>query len=195
MKRIPNDTRSLILETALKLFTEKGYFNTSVHDIKKTANISIGSIYHYFKSKEEIARALRSSVVEFLLEKFKQIDQETEDLELKLKGIAHFLVEMTETNLSEIRYILHARHQEFVSGEIPVCSSEPFRMFVGIVQKGIQQGTLAQGDPLVISACLLGGTIRLIQLKMDGVYLGKLEEDFPQIWHLAWKGVSIIKGT
>lgn len=190
MKRIPNDTRSLILETALKLFTEKGYFNTSVHDIKKTANISIGSIYHYFKSKEEIARALRTSVVEFLLEKFREIDQLADELEHKLMGIVQFLIEMTDTNPSEIRYILHARHQEFVSGEIPVCSSEPFRMFVNIVQQGIQEGILTEGDPLLISACLMGGSIRLIQLKMDGVYDGDLKEDFPQIWRIAWKGVS-----
>ena len=37
-----------MLRTALQLFTEQGYFNTSVHDIARTAKVSIGSIYHYF---------------------------------------------------------------------------------------------------------------------------------------------------
>ena len=63
VKKRSKDVESVIFETALKLFTEKGYFNTSVHDIQKEANVSIGSIYHYFKNKEAIARAIYSDLL------------------------------------------------------------------------------------------------------------------------------------
>lgn len=51
-KRI--ERKQLILDNALELFAEKGYFPTSIDDIVKRAGISKGLIYTYFKSKEEI---------------------------------------------------------------------------------------------------------------------------------------------
>lgn len=46
--------RKLINDTALMLFATKGYNNTSIADIAKTAGISVGNVYRYFKSKKEI---------------------------------------------------------------------------------------------------------------------------------------------
>ncbi len=51
------DFKKKIIDTALRLFSDKGYFNTSLQDIRKEANVSIGGIYHHFKNKEEIASA------------------------------------------------------------------------------------------------------------------------------------------
>ena len=49
--------RALILETALALFREKGFDGTTVRDIAERAEISVGSAYHYFPSKEAIVFA------------------------------------------------------------------------------------------------------------------------------------------
>lgn len=43
-----------ILMTALELFGSKGYQNTSISDITQKANLSKGSLYNYFESKEEL---------------------------------------------------------------------------------------------------------------------------------------------
>lgn len=44
----------IIIEAALKLFSQKGYVETSMDDIVDEARVSKGGIYNYFKSKEEI---------------------------------------------------------------------------------------------------------------------------------------------
>ena len=51
-EKIRQKTKSKILNTALKLFANKGYANTSISEIAKTANISKGLAYNYFASKE-----------------------------------------------------------------------------------------------------------------------------------------------
>jgi AcrR family transcriptional regulator len=51
-------SRSLILETALKLFAHRGYGATSVRDIAEAAGLSKGNVYHHFPDKESIFRAL-----------------------------------------------------------------------------------------------------------------------------------------
>lgn len=48
------ETRSRILRCALDLFEERGYDNVSMQEIAEVSGTSIGSIYHYFKSKEEM---------------------------------------------------------------------------------------------------------------------------------------------
>lgn len=49
-----NDKRTELMETAIKLFSEKGYFSTSVQEIAEECGISKGSVYKYFDSKEDL---------------------------------------------------------------------------------------------------------------------------------------------
>lgn len=48
------DKRRLILDSAVKVFAEKGYEGTRISDIARDAEIAYGLVYHYFKNKEEI---------------------------------------------------------------------------------------------------------------------------------------------
>lgn len=50
--------RSLILDTALELFSQRGFAAVSVKDIASSANISLGSLYTYFDSKEQVVNHL-----------------------------------------------------------------------------------------------------------------------------------------
>jgi AcrR family transcriptional regulator len=48
------NTREVLLKSAINLFSQKGYANTSIREIGAKAGISSSIIYHYFKNKEEI---------------------------------------------------------------------------------------------------------------------------------------------
>lgn len=61
--KYPEETRNLIIDTAAKLFTEKGYEHTSVQDIiDHLGGLSKGAIYYHFKSKEEIMDAVATKM-------------------------------------------------------------------------------------------------------------------------------------
>jgi AcrR family transcriptional regulator len=51
------ETRRQILETALALFRERGFEETTIRDIAGRAGLSLGAAYYYFKSKEAIVGA------------------------------------------------------------------------------------------------------------------------------------------
>jgi AcrR family transcriptional regulator len=61
-------SRTAILDTALDLFSHRGYGATSMRDIAGKAGVSTGSVYHHFKDKESIFQAL--------LERFQAITQQ-----------------------------------------------------------------------------------------------------------------------
>jgi AcrR family transcriptional regulator len=57
--RIPTQKRSIekrnrIIEKGFELMCENGYYNTTIPDIAKTANVSVGIIYQYFNDKKDI---------------------------------------------------------------------------------------------------------------------------------------------
>lgn len=61
--KYPEITVEKILNTAKKLFLEKGYEQTTIQDIvDELGGLTKGAIYHHFKSKEEIMCALESSI-------------------------------------------------------------------------------------------------------------------------------------
>ena len=54
-KRQALEMRAKIQNTALSLFDREGFENVSVEEIAQTVGCSVGNIYHYFKSKDELA--------------------------------------------------------------------------------------------------------------------------------------------
>lgn len=63
----PKDTRSLILAAARRLFFEKGYEAATIQDILSTLAIAKGTLYHHFRSKEQILDGLVRQMSETVL--------------------------------------------------------------------------------------------------------------------------------
>lgn len=88
----PEKRRAQILRTALQVFTDKGYRNTTMHDLVQATGLSAGGLYHYYKSTSEILRDLmregcyyRDTIVE------NQLQQETEPI--RSETLARILVD------------------------------------------------------------------------------------------------------
>ncbi|WP_456401631.1 TetR/AcrR family transcriptional regulator [Persephonella sp.] len=58
-----SDTRDKLINSAVKIFSERGYFNTKVSDIVKDAGVAQGTFYLYFKSKEELFLSIVEKIV------------------------------------------------------------------------------------------------------------------------------------
>lgn len=63
----------LILDTAISLFTTKGYQATRMDDIAKSAGISKGLTYFYYKNKEDLFMALTKKAFDLFKEEFREV--------------------------------------------------------------------------------------------------------------------------
>ncbi len=87
------DKREAILRAAIKVFAQKGYFNSKVADIAAEAGIADGTVYLYFKSKDEILHSVFDrAMAEFIEEGKREIAQISEPSE-KLRRIARLHLE------------------------------------------------------------------------------------------------------
>ena len=181
-----------ILSTALDLFVERGYHNVSIHDIQKLANVSIGSIYNHFGGKEGVAKALYYHLIREMEELVADVIEEKLSFRESCNRIISLLFEYTESKRNIVAYVLHAKHQEFLPDEPPICSSTPFKTMRNIVQRGMESGEIREGDPWVVASGVFGGAIRLIHLRLDGVLNVPLPELYDELIECMWHGMEPI---
>src|SRR5712672_3440146 len=58
VRPVVGDKREAILRAAISVFARNGYFNSKVADIAREAGVADGTVYLYFKSKEEILHSI-----------------------------------------------------------------------------------------------------------------------------------------
>lgn len=183
---VPEPIDCRILTAALELFVTNGFHNVSVHDVQKTANVSIGSIYNHFGGKEGIAKELYSHLLNEMNEMIDETMIEKQSSIEQCNRIIELLFEYTETHTLIISYILYSKHSEYINEGSPICSAEPFKKMRQIIQSGMDDGEIKKMNLLVASSIIFGGAIRLIQLRLDGLVeqpLTELSEEFiASIW-------------
>lgn len=87
------DKREAILAAATKVFAVNGYFNSKVSDIAGEAGIADGTVYLYFKSKDEILHSIFDRAMEeFIAEGRREIEGMADPAE-KIKKIAQLHLE------------------------------------------------------------------------------------------------------
>lgn len=87
------DKREAILRAAIKVFARRGYFNSKVADVAKEAGIADGTVYLYFKSKDEILHSIFDrAMAEFIAEGRAEL-AEMENPQDKLRRIAELHLE------------------------------------------------------------------------------------------------------
>ena len=87
------DKRETILRAATKVFAQKGYFNSKVADIAGAAGIADGTVYLYFKSKEEVLHSIFDRAMEEFIAEGRREIAAIESAENRLRKIAELHLE------------------------------------------------------------------------------------------------------
>jgi len=185
-----SSARERLLESAKILFSQKGYYATSVEDIVESAGFSKGTFYFYFKSKEELFKSL---VEEMHLNIVKRLEDFLErDLPLE-----DALVEYAKVFLEDI---YQNRHIAQIFLFQLVGTNEEFRelyytkvshlreMLTRMVDRAIQRGEITYKNAENI-VNLYAGFLRMLVLEY--VFREK-EPDLERVKSLAQEGVKVL---
>jgi TetR/AcrR family fatty acid metabolism transcriptional regulator len=82
------DKRAAILRAAIRVFAHNGYFNSKVADIAREAGVADGTVYLYFKSKEEILHSIFNRGMEEAIDDGRKQLEGISDAREKLRRIA-----------------------------------------------------------------------------------------------------------
>jgi AcrR family transcriptional regulator len=96
-------TRHQILDTALTLFRERGFEETTIRDIAGRAGLSLGAAYYYFKSKEAIVGAYYDYVQAEHLARSRAAFAEDGDLRDRLRAAFHTKIDIMQQDRRLLR--------------------------------------------------------------------------------------------
>ena len=99
-----NHKKELIINAAIQVFAEKGFYNSKVADVARRAGVADGTIYLYFKNKDDILISLFEVKMEEILERFKSILETEESAIDKIRHFIqlHFRLIEEDQNLAEV---------------------------------------------------------------------------------------------
>lgn len=139
-----------ILETALILFSKKGFFSTTIPDIAKDMHMSVGNFYNYFASKESLAKELIKYSSNILGSQIKKVNEMSIPIEEKIKKIVTFYFEIVKNKPQHIDYFLRvflSNKEVFKDGcEGMICVSSFITEMMIFFEEGVASGKLRNQD-------------------------------------------------
>jgi TetR/AcrR family fatty acid metabolism transcriptional regulator len=133
-----SDKREAILRSAIKVFAQKGYFNSKVSDIAKEAGIADGTVYLYFKSKEEILHSVFDRAMEEFIAEGKKEIAELQTADERLRRIAQLHLEKlgADRDLAVVFQVELRGSTKFMEE----FSGGGFAEYLDIIKKTIEEG-------------------------------------------------------
>lgn len=108
-QRERDEMRTLILDAARKIFLEKGYYEASIRNIAEQIEYSPGTIYLYFKEKDEIFHALHEEGFSRLLVQMQPLQHVAEPFErLKAMGKVYMEFALNNKDFYDLMFIMQA---------------------------------------------------------------------------------------
>jgi AcrR family transcriptional regulator len=98
------ETRAKILDTALRLFRERGFETTTMREVASEAGVATGAAYYYFRSKEELVMAFYLRTAEQERDAFAEALAATKDLRKRIRA----LIEIKLRQFADHRSLLTA---------------------------------------------------------------------------------------
>jgi TetR/AcrR family fatty acid metabolism transcriptional regulator len=135
------DKREAILRAAIEVFAHNGYFNSKVADIARQAGVADGTVYLYFKSKEEILHSIFDrSMEEAIAEGKRQLGTITDPKE-KLRRIALLHLERlgADRNLAIVFQVELRGSTKFMEE----FSAAGFAEYLGLIRLVLEEGQRA----------------------------------------------------
>jgi TetR/AcrR family fatty acid metabolism transcriptional regulator len=155
------DKPKQIIEAAVRVFARNGYYNSRVSDIAREAGIASGTIYLYFKTKEEIlVRLFRDKMAAFVSRQRRALADEP-DPEAKIRRLVrlHFTVLEQSPALAEVVQVELRQGQKFFRGASAHEVSGYFELIASVLEAGVAAGRFQPDLPVKVATKMLFGAM------------------------------------
>lgn len=137
-----SDKKPQIIDAAIKVFAEKGFYNSKVADVARVAGIADGTIYNYFKNKDDLLISIFELKVEELLQRFKSSLKSVKSAVEKLRNFIklYFHLMKEDQNLAEVLQVELRQSSKFIKDYHPQKFFDFLNIIGDIIKEGQQKG-------------------------------------------------------
>ena len=156
-----NSKYQQILQAAIKIFARQGYYKSTVSQVAREAGVADGTIYLYFKNKDDILDHFFSHKTREVFSCFQQEVQRVDNASDKLKNlIRRHLLEFENDRDMAVVYQVETRMRRRLSDrKIKEMSDMYFDLVSSIVRQGQQEGVIRPDLPIALFKQVMIGAI------------------------------------
>ena len=192
------DKRVLILDAATHVFAERGFFAAQVADIARRAGIAAGTVYLYFRSKDDLLISLFDRTMQDAIREGREALESVTDPTDRLRRIARLHLERLarDRDLAVVFQVELRQSTKFMAR----LSATRLRAYLGIIRdtiaEGQAQGTFRANVPPTLGAKVLFGALDEMAtnwILSDRKYT--LADDADSVVDVFLYGVSVREGA
>jgi len=150
--------RQQIIVAAKRVFSAKGFNKATMEDIANEAELSPGTIYLYFKNKDELYASLSLRILQYLYLRVEQLNSEDIPAKSKLDVLKDVLYDVYEFDPLIVINMFHLQSSETLKnlspkllGEIKELSQKALGVMANIFQDGIESGDFIDLHPVAMA--------------------------------------------
>lgn len=188
------DSRQRALDAALALFDSQGVTATTIEEVRDRSGVSVGSLYHHFRSREGLLAALYQE----LLARYRAVlsaeladGSNARDL---LEGFVRTHIAWSTTNPAAARFLLEQRrHPDLVASaeaELQSGTADFLRPLLGRLKPAVQAGEIRDLPAEILLSLVFGPVQSWLKLWLSGQSHLKPEAAAQQLIDTIWAAVA-----
>lgn len=154
------EKKNNIIQVSLKLFSQKGFYNTTIPDIAKSMQMSVGNMYNYFSSKEELAKSAIKYSTHILSKQLREINNQNISSKEKIYIFTKKYFEDVQKSPEIIEYFLRvylSNREVFQNGcEGFLCVGEFVTEVMILLDEGAEKKEFRQQEFFPAFAMIMG---------------------------------------
>ncbi|MCK4389057.1 MAG: TetR/AcrR family transcriptional regulator [Desulfobacterales bacterium] len=189
--------REEILTAALKLFSENGYHNVSMHEIAQKSEFAIGTLYKFFKNKEDLYKALIMTKAEEYHRILKDVLGQEDDVLTALKKYIAAKARIFAESVPTLRlYFAETRGASFnikagLDQDIRKLYDQVIELLASVFEKGVAKKVFRKLDPYYMAVALEGITNAFLFCWLEDPSRHPYDANVPMIADMFLNGVLI----
>ncbi|QPI41463.1 MULTISPECIES: TetR/AcrR family transcriptional regulator [Pectobacterium] len=148
------ETRATLLATARKVFSERGYADTSMDDLTAQASLTRGALYHHFGDKKGLLAAVVEQIDAEMDERLQVISDTAEDAWDGFRRRCRAYLEMALE--PEIQRIVLRDARAVLGGASPDSQRHCVESMQRLIDNLIRQGVVAEAEPQALAFLIYG---------------------------------------
>lgn len=185
--------RKEIIQAALKCFSELGYSESSMSDICDRANASTGSVYHHFKSKEQLAAAVYlDGIGEYQAGLIKNLEKER-GASRGIGSIIRYHISWVARNPEWSRFLFQKGNDSFLAGadeQLNALNKNFAQKIMSWFSRHAEEGTVRSLPWDIMIAIVLGPCQEYARLYLSGKTCSKIEQAVRDLSSAAWNALA-----
>jgi AcrR family transcriptional regulator len=195
--------RQQIMVAAKRVFSEKGFNKATMEDIAQEAELSPGTLYLYFRNKEELYASLSLRILQYLLLRIEHVNSmKPSGPDEKLKALMEAMYDVYEFDPLIIINMFHLQSSDTLKNlspqlleEIKELTGKSMGSIAQIFKEGVSQGMFIDRHPVALTdtlwALFSGVILWMTSKKLVSEGKDQLKETLEVAFDVFYKGLKL----